>query len=116
MMKSGTMEIGFIGTQDDGLAQRQTGKAMTASGNALEALEMFTTAMEFNKKKLHPSVYYHTRILDTGDADMIKVPALTKIRFYLYGNTEEILKDAMEKIYTTAHGAALMAGCKAERS
>lgn len=113
-MKNGTIEVDFIGTQDDGLAQRQTGKAATAGGNALEALEMFNTAMEFNKKKLHPSVYYHTRILSTGDADMIKVPSLTKIKFYLYGNTEEIIRDAMKKIYTTARGAALMAGCKAE--
>lgn len=113
-MKYDSIEINFIGQNDDGLAERQTGKAATISGNALEALEMFNIALEFNRKKLHPSAYYNSQILDTGDSNEIKVPAFTKIRFYVYGNTEEIVKDSVEKICNTAYGTALMAGCEAD--
>ena len=56
-MKYDSIEINFIGQNDDGLAERQTGKAATINGNALEALEMFNIALEFNRKKLHPSAY-----------------------------------------------------------
>ena len=66
-MKNYEMELTFIGIHDDGLAERQTGKSASISGNAREALEMFYIGLEFNKKRLHPSVKYRSQILTTGD-------------------------------------------------
>lgn len=109
------MEITFLGVDDDGLAERQTGKSATISGNALEALEMFNIGLEFNKKRLRHSASYKTQILSTGDRDMISVPKITRIRFMIYGNTEEIVKDTIDKIYKTAQGAALITGCKVKK-
>lgn len=110
------IELTFMGVNDDGLAERQTGKSASISGNALEALEMFNIGLEFNKKRLHPSSRYQSQILSTGDSDMVRVPKMTKIKFVIFGNTKEILEYTIEKIYDTAYGAALMTGCKVERS
>ena len=111
-----SVEIEFFGSEDDGLAARQTGKAAGIGGNAREALESFCLGLEFTRKYLHPSVYYRTRILETGDQDMIQVPRRTTIRLRVYGNTQAILRDAMERIYQTARGAALMTGCRVKAS
>ena len=46
---------------------------------------------------------------------MMKVPRMTKIKFVIDENTEEILEDTAEKIYNVAYGSALMTGCKVER-
>lgn len=111
-----TVDIEFFGSEDDGLAARQTGKAAGIGGNAREAMESFCLGLEFTKKYLHPSVYYRTRIMETGDADMIRVPWHTAIRLRVYGNTQAIMRDAMERIYQTARGAALMTGCRVKAS
>ena len=111
-----SVDIAFFGSEDDGLAARQTGKAAGIGGNAREALESFCLGLEFTKKYLHPSVYYHTRIVETGDEDMIRVPRHTAIHLRVYGNTQAIMRDAMERIYQTARGAALMTGCRVKAS
>lgn len=107
------MLIQFIGIEDDGLASRQTGNNGKIAGNALEALELFTMALQMNHKYLARSVSIMTRILDTGDADMIKVPSYTSIKVMLGGNHGYDAEEVFDKIAVMAEGAALMAGCTA---
>ena len=114
-MNNYEMEFTFIGVNDDGLAERQTGKSASICGNAREALEMFYIGLEFNKKRLHPSVRYQSQILTTGDIDMIKIPRMTKIKLVIGENTDEIIGNTVETIYNVAYGSALMTGCKVER-
>ena len=77
--KSRKVQVEFTGLCDDGLAQRQTGKALSKNGNALEALEFFTLGLAYGNKDIFDKVGYETRIMETGDEDMVKVPELTKI-------------------------------------
>lgn len=111
-----TVDIEFFGKNDDGLAARQTGKSAGIGGNAREALEAFCFGLEFARKNLHPSVYFRSRITDTGDVDMIRIPRHTSMHLRVYGNTQAIMRDSMEKIYQAAHGAALMTGCSVRAS
>jgi aminobenzoyl-glutamate utilization protein B len=105
------LTLDFVGTKDDGLAQRQTGRSSSILGNALEALEMFCIALEFNKKTIPASISWRSRILKTDDADMIRVPAATQIALYLRGDKRSDEEIALRRIYAIAHGAALMTGC-----
>ena len=104
----------FTGVKDDGLAERQTGKANSKMGNALEALEMFQIILEFAMKRLPTGTFFTARIFETGDEDMVKVPEHTEIELNLYAEYRDKL-EAMEKLLEDgARGAALMAGCRAE--
>ena len=47
---------------------------------------------------------------------MIRVPRHTAIHLRVYGNTQAIMRDAMERIYQTARVAALMTGCRVKAS
>ena len=104
--------VKFSGIEDDGLAARQTGNAAAIRGNAREALELFWTGVEYGRKSVCPSVLLHSRVLDTGDADMIKIPRHTEIFFELDCEEPEALRSAFEIIKRTAVGAALMTGCE----
>ena len=101
----------FTGVKDDGLAERQTGKANSKMG---KALEMFQIILEFARKRLPTGTFFTARILETGDEDMVKVPEHTEIELNLYAEYRDKL-EAMEKLLEDgARGAALMAGCRAE--
>jgi len=105
------LQIQFIGVEDDGLASRHSGQTGKIIGNALEALELFAMALQMNHKYLASSVSIMTRIIDTGDVDMIKVPFRTSIKVMLDGNCMGDMKKVLKRITVMAEGAALMAGC-----
>jgi|GEM_PF-2737629 len=107
------LQINFIGIKDDGLAARHSGQNGQSAGNALEALELFDMTLQMNDKYLPASVTVMTRITDTGDSDMVKVPYRTGIRVILDGNCLYDIKRVSKKITSMAVGTALMAGCTA---
>lgn len=105
------LQIDFIGIEDDGLAARHSGGNGAGMGNALEALELFTIALQMNHRHLPDSVSVRTRITDTGDADMVKVPSRTGIRVILDGACMPDMDKTSGRIMSMAEGTALMAGC-----
>jgi len=107
------LQINFIGAKDDGLAARHSGQNGLLAGNALEALELFAMALQMNRSYLPDSISLMTRITDTGDSDMVKVPSGTGIRVILDGNGVRDIKRTTDKIKSMAAGTALMAGCTA---
>lgn len=108
------IRVAFTGVKDDGLAERQTGKANSKMGNALEALGMFQIILEFLKKRFPSGTFVTARILETGDRDMVKVPEHTEIELNLYAEFREKLENVRKLLENGAEGAALMAGCGAE--
>lgn len=113
--KSRKVQVEFTGLCDDGLAQRQTGKALSKNGNALEALEFFTLGLAYGNKDIFDKVGYETRIMETGDEDMVKVPELTKI-LVTVKQQEDIRSDDLREFFTgvdmVATGAAEVTGCQ----
>ena len=114
-IKSRKVQVEFTGLCDDGLAQRQTGKALSKNGNALEALEFFTLGLAYGNKDIFDKVGYETRIMETGDEDMVKVPELTKI-LVTVKQQEDIRSDDLREFFTgvdmVATGAAEVTGCQ----
>lgn len=107
------LQINFIGVKDDGLAARHSGQNGQTEGNAMEALELFDMSLQMNHRYLPASISVKTRITDTGDSDMVKVPYRTGIRVILNGNCIHDIKRVSKKITSMAVGTALMAGCTA---
>lgn len=102
----------FTGVQDNGLAQRQTGKALTKNGNALEALEIFLTGAEYARKIMPASVQFTASILETGDEDMVKVPELTKVKIVVSGTCKTDREEGAKLICRVALGAAAVTDCQ----
>lgn len=102
----------FTGVQDDGLAQRQTGKSLTKNGNALEALETFITGAEYARKTLPAGTGFATHILETGDEDMVKVPEAASVKVKMYGDSAGDIEEGMNKLCRVALGASESTGCR----
>ena len=98
----------FLGLEDDGLASRQTGLASHLAGNAREALETFRMGEVFGHKRM-PGVCWNTRVVDTGDADMIRVPHRARVQVEVEGDGNS---RAMALLLEIAIGAALMHQCE----
>jgi len=105
--------IKFAGAEEDGLAARHSGQNNKIGGNALEALELFTLAIQINSKYVAGSASIKTCITDTGDTDMIKVPSSTSVKVILDENNAPDMNRTLKRISAIAEGTALMAGCTA---
>ncbi len=109
------IQILFSGVKDDGLAQRQTGKALTKNGNALEALEFFMMGLAYATSAFPKSVKIETQITETGDEDMVKVPELSVVSVRIMHCNDAVLQkdieDSVNLLHKIANGAAEMTGC-----
>ncbi len=105
-------QMEFLGLEDDGLASRQTGIVSHLAGNAREALEAFVLGSELGRKRLGSDVSFSVHILDTGDADMVRVPCRTRVELVVRGNTWRAAQTAAEMLLEIADGAAVMNQCQ----